>query len=82
MRKSKLLLQKTETSYIQYVNGLHSRKTKEKYIEFLNALLTYADIGCDENQLYRKSVRVISQPGITVNSDHILHEKVGKLDRS
>ena len=35
-------------SYIQYVNVLHSKKTKEKYTEFLNAFLTYADIGCDE----------------------------------
>jgi integrase len=35
-------------SYIQYVNALHSKKTKEKYTEFLNAFLTYADIGCDE----------------------------------
>lgn len=56
------------------------KKTKEKYIEFLNAFLTYADVGCDENQLYWKSVQVISQPGITVNSDRILHENVGKLD--
>jgi integrase len=35
-------------SYIQYINALHSKKTKEKYTEFLNAFLTYADIGCDE----------------------------------
>lgn len=35
-------------SYIQYVNALHSKKTKEKYTEFLNAFLTYADNGCDE----------------------------------
>jgi site-specific recombinase XerD len=35
-------------SYIQFVNALHSKKTKEKYTEFLNTFLTYADIGCDE----------------------------------
>jgi L-rhamnose mutarotase len=35
-------------SYIQFVNALQSKKTKEKYTKFLNAFLIHANIGWDE----------------------------------
>ena len=47
-QEQQVILNRSALSYVQFVNGLSSQKTKKTYTIFLASFLKFANTGCDE----------------------------------